>query len=80
MSYDVEPDDTLTNERLFIDMSGDNAPGGPDGLTVDSQGNVYAGGPGGMWVMDPHGKHIGTLLLPQSSTNIGFGDADLKTL
>ncbi len=80
MAYDVQPDDSLTNERMFVDMSGQKEVGGPDGLAVDSAGNVYSGGPGGMWIMDPTGKHIGTLHLPPSTTNVGFGDKDLKTL
>jgi gluconolactonase len=84
MRYDIRPDDTLTNGKVFVDMSGVKAsngvPGGPDGFTVDREGNLYSGGPGGTWIISPSGKHIGTILLPASTTNVGFGGSDLKTL
>jgi gluconolactonase len=80
MRYDVQPDDTITNGRVFIDMSSDKAPGNPDGMKVDAQGNVYCTGPGGVWIISPEGKHLGTILLPERGTNMNFGDADGKTL
>lgn len=78
--YEVQADDTVANGRLFIDMSADKAPGGTDGMKVDQKGNVYCTGPGGIWIISPEGKHLGTILLPESATNIAFGDADSKTL
>jgi gluconolactonase len=78
MRYDVQADDTLANGRVFIDMSGQK--GAPNGMTVDRQGNVYSGGPGGLWIMNPDGKHIGTIPLPAIPANAIFGGADLKTL
>jgi gluconolactonase len=80
MRYDVQPDDTIANGRVFIDMNGDKAPGNPDGMKVDALGNVYCTGPGGIWIMSPEGKHLGTILLPETGTNMNFGDADGKTL
>ncbi len=78
--YDVRPDGTLENGRLFIDMTSDKTPGGPDGMKVDQKGNVYCTGPGGIWIMAPDGKHMGTIRLPAPATNLAFGDADYKTL
>jgi gluconolactonase len=79
--YDVQPDDTVTNGRLLIDMSSDKSgPGGPDGMRVDSKGNVYCSGPRGVWIISPEGKHLGTILVPERFANFGFGDADYKTL
>jgi gluconolactonase len=84
MRYDVQPDDTLANERVFVDMAGDATGhavrGAPNGMAVDRDGNVYAGGPGGMWIMNAGGKHIGTIPLPAIAAGFAFGDADLKTL
>ncbi len=80
MRYDVQPDDTLANGRVFVDMSGDKTVGNPDGMKVDALGNLYSTGPGGVWIMSPDGKHIGTILLPEPGTNMNFGDADGKTL
>jgi gluconolactonase len=53
MRYEIQPDDTITNGQLFIDMNSDNAPGVPDGMKVDQKGDVYCTGPGGFWIMSP---------------------------
>jgi gluconolactonase len=78
--YEVKPDDTIANGTLFFDMRQDNRPGVADGMRVDSAGNVYETGPGGVWIVGPDGKHLGTITAPQRPINIGFGDADMKTL
>ena len=80
MRFEVQSDDTITNGQLFIDMTSDKAPGGPDGMKVDQKGNVYCTGPGGFWIMSPDGKHLGTVLTSQLPANLAFGDADGKSL
>src|SRR6202162_4605981 len=49
--YDVQPDDTLTNSKMFIDMSSDPAGGITDGMKVDTKGNVWESGPRRNWMM-----------------------------
>jgi gluconolactonase len=81
--YEITPDGTLANRRVFIDMSTDPASGGTDGMKVDQQGNLYVTGPGGLWIVSPQGKHLGTVLTPEPIgilTNVAFGDPDGKTL
>jgi gluconolactonase len=78
--YDVLPDDTVANGRLFIDMSGHKEPGSNDGMKTDQRGNLYDSGPGGVWIISPQGKHLGTILTPDRITNLGFGGPDGKTL
>jgi len=56
----------------------------PDGIRTDSKGNVWVGGPGGVWIISPQGKHLGTILAPNTPegdqfTSHAFGD-DGKTL
>jgi gluconolactonase len=80
MRYEVQPDDTIANGQLFIDMTSDKAPGGPDGMKVDQRGNVYCTGPGGFWIMSPDGKHLGTVLTSELPANLAFGDSDGKSL
>jgi gluconolactonase len=80
MRYDVQPDDTISNGRLFLDTSVDKAPGNPDGIKVDTKGNVYESGPGGIWIVSPEGKRLGTILVPEIVANLEFGDADYKTV
>jgi len=78
--YEVQADGTLANGKLFIDMSKETERGITDGLRVDTKGNLYETGPGGVWIISPDGKHLGTIRAPEQSTNVGFGDADRKTL
>ena len=81
--YEVRADGTLANRRVVMDMSADPVPGNADGMKVDQRGNIYCTGPGGLWIISPDGKHLGTILAPESIgtlTNVAFGDADGKTL
>ena len=78
--YEVRADDTLANGKLFFDLRKATGGGVTDGMRVDTKGNVYETGPGGTWIISPEGKHLGTIRAPEVSTNIGFGDADKKTL
>lgn len=80
MRFEVQSDDSLSNARVFIDMSGPGVHGGPNQLAVDSEGNVYSGGPGGLWIITASGRHVGTLPLPAIAAGLSFGGQDLKTL
>lgn len=80
LRYDVNQDCTLSNSRLFYDMT--NAPGADalDGLKVDQKGNVYSTGPGGLWIISPEGKQLGLIKGPEDPHNMAWGDDDAKTL
>jgi gluconolactonase len=79
--YDVKPDDTLANGRMFFDMSNDKAPGITDGMKVDTKGNVWEIGPGpAIWILSPEGKHLGSIRTPELNANLCFGGSDKKTL
>lgn len=80
MRYDVQPDGTIANGQVFIDMNSESAPGGPDGMKTDQKGNIYSTGPGGIWIISPDGKHLGTLVFPENPANFTFGEAEGKTL
>ena len=77
--FDVEPDGSISNDRLFAELIHDD-PGGPDGMKVDVEGNVYCTGPGGVWVTDPKGNHLGRILTPEDCANFAFGGSDMKTM
>jgi gluconolactonase len=79
-AYDVLPDDTVTNSRMLIDISGDKTPGITDGMKVDTKGNIWQSAAGGIWIISPEGKHLGTIFTPTLVANLDFGDADHKTL
>ena len=78
--YEVQPDGSVANGRLFVDMSGREVPGGNDGMRTDRNGNLYSSGPGGVWIISPDGNHLGTILTPDRITNLTFGGEDGKTL
>lgn len=78
-AFDVQPDGSLSNSRIFHQMNIDK-PGSPDGMKVDVQGNVYCTGPGGLWVLDQGGAHLGTIILPEQPANCEWGDEDLQSL
>jgi gluconolactonase len=71
-AFDVRPDGTLANGRVFAEMkTGDD--GAPDGMKVDREGRVYCTGPGGVWVFAPDGTHLGTIKPPEVPANCGWG-------
>jgi gluconolactonase len=85
LRYDIKPDDTVSNGRVFVNHGG-------DGMRVDRKGNLYTTGGGGgpnIQITSPDGKALGRLHLPQPAgeprtrvcaTNVAFGDADDRTL
>lgn len=79
MKYDVAKDGTVSNGKVFFDVTDEKETDVPDGMKVDQQGNIYATGPGGLWVFSPDGKHLGTIKLPEPPSNCNWGD-DGKTL
>lgn len=81
-AFDMQPNGTLAlaTDHVFCDLRGER-PGVPDGMKVDVEGNVYCGGSGGIWVMDPSGKHLGTIVHGASATtNMAWGGEDWRTL
>lgn len=79
MKYEVKPDGTLANGKLFADATADKREGSPDGMKVDREGNVWTTAPGGVWVFAPSGKHIGTIEFPEKTANLAWAD-DGRTL
>jgi gluconolactonase len=78
--YDVRPDGTLENGRIFGEEKGNKGEGVPDGMRVDRKGNIFVTGPKGIWVWDPQGHHIGTIAMPEQPANLAWGDAHYDTL
>ncbi len=79
--YDVEPDGSLANGRLFAKGIKDSLkPGVPDGMKCDASGNVWVTAPGGLWVYAPDGRHIGKVDIPELAANLHWGGEDWRTL
>jgi len=72
-AYDIDPDGTLKNRRVFCDQAS-------DGMTVDDAGNVYFT-TRGVQVYDKTGKKVAQIDTPDGGcTNVCFGGADMRTL
>jgi gluconolactonase len=78
MAFDLKPDHTLGEGRVFFDaaplMARTKRTGNPDGMKVDKDGNLFATGPGGVLIFSKEGKHLGTILTGQATANVAWGD------
>jgi gluconolactonase len=79
--FDMKPDGAFGGNRVLFDATSmtKSRRGLPDGLKIDTEGNLWASGPGGILVISPEGKHLGTILTGQATSNCAFGD-DGRTL
>lgn len=77
-AFDVQPDGTIANGRVFAEEEGDD--GVPDGMKIDVHGNVYLTGPGGIWIFDTSGEHLGIIQTPERAANLGWGGDNWSTL
>ena len=72
-SFDILPDGTLDNRKLFTEM-------GSDGMTIDSKGNIYLTGKG-VTIFDPTGREVGRIPIDEPWTaNVCFGGRNQRTL
>jgi gluconolactonase len=72
-SYDIQPDGSLKNRKLFCTM-------GSDGMTLDEDGNVYITGRG-VIVFDKNGSELTRIPVQEPWTaNVCFGGKEMKTL
>jgi sugar lactone lactonase YvrE len=72
-AYDVQPDGTLKNKRLFCSL-------GSDGMTIDNEGNVYLTGKG-VTVFNRDGQQVEHIAVAEPWTaNVCFGGKDRQTL
>ena len=79
--FDIKEDGTFGPGRVLFDATKMTSTrrGLPDGLKIDTDGNLYATGPGGVLILTPEGKHLGTIMTGQATSNCAFGD-DGRTL
>jgi gluconolactonase len=78
--YDFLPNASLSNGRIFGEEPGGKHEGVPDGMKVDENGNLFVTGPGGIWIWDPNGRHLGTILMPEQPANLNWGNKNYSTL
>jgi gluconolactonase len=73
MRYELNDQGEAIQKSRFCTAPDPSLPGGPDGMKVDGNGNIFATGPGGILVFNPEGEYLGRIELPESATNIAFG-------
>jgi len=79
-AYDIDDAGGLSRKRVFVDMTDTPGEQMPDGMKVDTEGRCYITGPDGVWVLDPEGNHLGTIVVPELPTNVAFGGDDYGTM
>ena len=76
-AFDVQPDGTLRNFRIFAMLKGGSA----DSMSIDNAGRLYVGtGGAGVQVIGAKGEHLGTIPTPLGAQGTAFAGPDKKTL
>jgi len=78
-AFDVDPDGTLSNGRVFAEIRSE-LPGNPDGMKVDIDGSLYVSAAGGIWVFSNEGENLGIVKTPEIPANCAWGGEDWRTL
>ena len=80
-AFDVQPDGSVANGRVFAELVSDAPEGAPDGMKVDTAGRrLLARGPAAAGSTALAGEHLGTIVLPEVPANCAFGGDDYRTL
>ena len=77
--FDVNPDQTLSNSRIWASTDGD-LPGVADGMKLDSAGNLYSSGSGGIHVFAPDATPLGVIRTPEVAANFTWGGENLSEM
>lgn len=78
--YELGDSSKVVSGSIFYDVSVKDQDGDAgDGMKVDSNGIMFASGGGGVLILDPTGKLLGRISLPNPTSNTGLS-ADEKTL
>jgi gluconolactonase len=77
--YEVQPDGTLKNGKVFFDWNFTEDEEALDGMKVDKNGNLFVSAPGGVWILSAAGKLLGKIATPERPANMAWGE-DGKTL
>ena len=78
--YDVQPDGSLKNGKIFYDFSFTEDDEALDGMKVDKEGNLFVSAPGGLWILSAGGQLLGKIITPERPANMAWGDDDGRTL
>jgi gluconolactonase len=74
-AFAVQPDGALSDDRVLV-----SGALGADSMCVDSDGNLYVATIAGISIYAPSGAPLGTIAVPDWTSNVAFGGSDQRTL
>ncbi len=77
--YPITNNGQVGEGRIFFDPETTDQ-SVPDGMSIDELGNLYLTGRGGVWVVNPLGKSLGLIPVPEFASNVTFGGKEGRTL
>lgn len=77
LAFDVRPDFSTRNRRVFGALAGDD---GGDGMAIDAEGRLYVTGNAGVHVLSEQGEHLGMIPTPRRPITLAFSGPDKRTL
>ncbi|HEX2395544.1 MAG TPA: SMP-30/gluconolactonase/LRE family protein [Bacteroidales bacterium] len=72
MEYELNENGSTSEGRVFMRPKGE---GHMDGLKVRGDGIIFTTGPGGVLILTPDGKHLGTILTGQATSNCALDES-----
>jgi gluconolactonase len=69
IAFDVNPDGSTQNRRVFGTLAGDM---GGDGMAIDAEGRLYVTAAGGVHVLSSSGSHLGVIPTPRRGITVAF--------
>ncbi len=76
IAFDLQPDGTPRNQRVFVALNDTNA----DGMAVDRAGRVYVACASGIHVISPQGRELGVIPTARRGTSLAFSGPGKRTL
>lgn len=67
--YDIAADNTASNGAIFHTLE----PGASDGFRLDTEGNIWTSAGDGVHCINPSGRLLGKILVPELVSNVCFG-------
>jgi len=80
VEFDVGPDGSVRNQRVFGKLEAGTTGGAGDGMTIDSAGRIYITTGPGVQVLSPDGMYLGLIPTPRGVISVAFSGPGKKTL